>query len=345
MFRFLKNIFGLNQKVRDKAPRAEVSLPSTQFPRTMLIDQFNSRPWQAKLDIDHLFFKYLFGTSAGDAERSDNSLDEKEKAIILALEEVCQSELAGSNLVPRVPYIVPQILKSLRDDNVSNSELAFHIAKDLVLVSELIHEVNTAHYSPNQKVINLDKAVQLLGQNGLRLLVAKVAFRPIFNIQSGKFSKEITPKLWDHAEKCSLACRALTRGRKQNHFAGFLAGLVQNVGLVVASRVVDYMCEDSARPTSAAFEKALLTKARELTYRIAEEWDFPEDVLFALRGQLRHHDDLSDLSLSLRQADQLSKIYLLVQAKQLDEDDPLLLLDQDAKIEACYRDMALVKEE
>ena len=76
---------------------------------------------------------------------------------------------------------MPQILKSLRDENGSNSELAFHIAKDLVLVSELLHEVNAAHFNLAQKIIHLDKALQLLGQNGLRILVAKVAFRLIFN--------------------------------------------------------------------------------------------------------------------------------------------------------------------
>lgn len=140
------------------------------------------------MDVNARFFKYCFAT-VDTVETSDENIknphEAMKTAIIHALEELCQSELAGSNLVPSVPFIVPQILKSLRDEHVSNSELAFHIAKDLVLVSELLHEVNTAHFNPTQKIISLDKAVQLLVQNGLRMIVAKVACRPIFNIQSG----------------------------------------------------------------------------------------------------------------------------------------------------------------
>lgn len=344
MINFFKRLFGWTALVAEKKPVHQVSAESTQYPKTILLDQFNSSPWQAQMDVNAKFFNYCFDTVDVANESAENPHEAREIAIIHALEELCQSELAGANLVPRVPFIVPQILKSLRDENVSNSELAFHIAKDLVLVSELLHEVNSAHFSPTQKIINLDKAVQLLGQNGLRLIVAKVAFRPIFNIQSGELSKAITPKLWEHAEKCAFACRALARERKQNHFAGFLAGLVQNVGLVVASRVVDYICEDGIRPNSLKFEHALLAKARELTYRIAEEWEFPDAVLIPLADQMRWNAELSELSLSLRQADQLSKIYLLVNANLLDQDDPLLLLDQDPKIMACYQEMLATKE-
>ena len=282
------------------------------------------------MDVNARFFKYCFAT-VDTVETSDENIknphEAMKTAIIHALEELCQSELAGSNLVPSVPFIVPQILKSLRDEHVSNSELAFHIAKDLVLVSELLHEVNTAHFNPTQKIISLDKAVQLLVQNGLRMIVAKVACRPIFNMQSGELSKAITPILWQHAEKCAFACRALARERKQNHFAGFLAGLVQNVGLVVASRIVDYICADGVRSTLVKFGQSLLAKAR--------EWEFPDAVLIPLRDQMRWNAELSDLS--LRQADQLSKIHLLVKANLLEQDEPLLLLDQYPKLWPAIR--------
>jgi HD-like signal output (HDOD) protein len=344
MINFLKRLFGRSAILPVKNPIPQVQTENTQYPKTILLDTFNSSPWNPLLDVNAKFFQYCFDTVDASTENANSSQEAREIAIINALEEICQSELAGSNLVPRVPFIVPQILKSLRDENVSNNELALHIAKDLVLVSELLHEVNTAHFSPTQKIINLDKAVQLLGQNGLRMLVAKVAFRPIFNIQSGELSKSITPKLWVHAEKCAFACRALARERKQNHFAGFLTGLVQNVGLVVASRVVDYICEDGIRPNSIKFEKALLAKSRELTFRIAEECEFPDAVLLPLRDQMRSNVELTDLSLSLRQSDQLSKINLLVKANLVEQDDPLLLLDQDPKIMACYQEMMATNE-
>jgi HD-like signal output (HDOD) protein len=316
--------------------------PGIVFVEATLPAQESAPPWQAQTDINGLFFACLYSdlTSRTHTPLYFHGAPEAsgvtQKNILRALDKLCNTPLTGSDLVPRVPFIVPQILKSLRDDKVSNNELAFHIAKDPVLVSQLILEVNTAYYGADRKIINLDKAVQLLGQNGLRSLVSKVAFRPIFNAQSGELGKSLIPQLWRHAEKCSLACRALARERKQNHFAGFLAGLVQHVGLIVACRVVDDHCKNSVVPMSLAFQNALLDKAGELTYRIAKEWEFPQDVLLSLRNQGYSPDQLSDLSLSFHQADQLSKIYLLVQRNQLAEDDPLLQLDQDAQIRACY---------
>lgn len=329
---FLRQLFGFSKKTASKqvVVRPPVSVdnsPATQRMETAPV-------WQAQVDVDGLFFDWLFHTSEQTRTRA-NRLDESmERAIIGALEKLNQSELAGSNLLPRVPSVLPQLLKSLREEHVSGAELARHIGKDMVLVAELIQEVNSAYYHPVDKIINLDNAIRMLGQNGLRMLVARVSFRPIIHIGSGHLTKLVTPRIWEHADKCALACRLLAQQRGQDPFGAFLAGLMQNVGLVVACRIIDHVCEPGNIPNSAKFNSALIVAARALSCNIARHWDFPESVIQAIHDSTQ--PGLSGLQLCLQQADTLSKIYLLVQDAQLKPDDPALQLDQDECIRACY---------
>lgn len=291
--------------------------------------------WQAQVALDTLFFDWLLNSSATGHHR-DALKESMEKAIIGALEKLGKSELAGSNLVPRVPSVLPQLLKSLRDEHVSEAELVRHIGKDMVLVAELIHEVNSAYYQPVDRIIDLDKAIRMLGQNGLRMLVAKVSFRPIIHIGSGHLTKLVTPHIWEHADQCALACRHLAQQRGQDPFCGFLAGLMQNVGLVVACRIVDHVCEPESIPDSASFKSAFCVSARVLSCSIARQWGLPDSIIQAIQSASDFDSQLSGLSLSLHQADALSKIYLLVRYARLSETDPALRLDQDAGILACY---------
>lgn len=286
--------------------------------------------WQPALDTDAGFFAWLVDNGALGLDAAS------EKTILAALARLCQSELAGSNLVPRVPSVLPQLLKSLREENVSGTELARHIAKDVVLVAELIGEVNSAYYNPPGKIGSLDSAIRLLGLNGLRMLVARVAFRPLIQRQSGRMTKLVAPRLWEQTEKCALACRLLAQQRQLDPFHGFLAGLLQNVGLIVAFRVADQVGDVASLCGSDAFRQAFALSARTLSQRIAVHWGFPPAVVQALADQVQPGHDLRGLSLVLRQADQLSKLRLLVDQQQLQEQDERLQLEQAPQLQACF---------
>jgi HD-like signal output (HDOD) protein len=290
--------------------------------------------WAPELDIDGLFFNWLFespcSTDAAPTARSTLEL-----TIIGALQKLCGTEMAGSQLLPRVPSVLPQLLKSLRDENVSSKTLAEHISKDMVLVAELIHEVNSAYFKQADKVSELDNAVRLLGQNGLRLLLAKVSFRPIMNVQSGHLTKMAAPRLWAHADKCAMVAAYLAKTRGQDEFAAYLAGLMQNVGLVVACRMIDYMCPPDKLPRTQQFRLDLINTSRQLSCSIAAQWDFPDTVIDAMRPSSN-----SKPALCLHQADLLAKIDTLHHHTALQLDDPLLAIDHHPTLTECLRLLA-----
>jgi HD-like signal output (HDOD) protein len=295
----------------------------------------DAREWLPALDIDELFFNGLFESECVEATNKDMR-GSMELTIISALNKLCRTEMAGSQLLPRVPSVLPQLLKSLRDDNVSSKELADHISKDMVLVAELIHEVNSAHFKQADKVTGLDNAVCILGQNGLRLLLAKVSFRPIMNLQSGHLTKIAAPRLWAHADKCATAAGYLAKTRKQNEFAAYLAGLMQNAGLVVACRMIDHMCAPDKLPRTRQFRRELIEASCRLSCSIAAQWDFPEAVIDAMRRQPAEDDIAAQrLVLSLEQADLLAKIDALKRQGILQLDDPTLDIESHAVIAEC----------
>jgi HD-like signal output (HDOD) protein len=241
----------------------------------------------------------------------------------------------AASLVPRVPAVIPQLLGSLRDDSLSGADLARQVAQDVVLVAEVIREANSPYYRPATPVKTIEGAVMLLGQNGLRMLLARVAFRPVVGMQSGRYARQVAPLVWTQSEQCALAASILAGGLDANPFDAYLAGLMHNIGLIVAFRVIDRILPaDQAPglpglPASAAFCASLLEQSRGLSAVIAAEWNFPDAVATAI-GTPR----ATPLGLALALGDRVAKLRLLVDAGVLERDTALAGLD--ASLWRCF---------
>ncbi|MBC3920761.1 HDOD domain-containing protein [Undibacterium sp. CY18W] len=301
----------------------------------------NDLNWKPAFDVDARFFPWLLG----DYGKSFGH--DLEKPLLMALEKVCRSEFAGSSLIPRVPSVLPQLLKSLRNENVSGDELARHIAKDVSLVAELIAEVNSSYYSTGDKISSLDNAVRLLGINGLRMLVARSAFRPLIQLQSGHLTKQVAPVIWQQSEYCALACRLLAQERGLDSFHAYLAGLLQNVGLIIAFRTMDQSMQYQRMPLSTEFRLSFLHMAQSLSFRVAQQWDFPDTVTAALQAQINSDSStpsqqkLQDLGLVVRQASELSKLRLLVNDDIVSQQDKELQWAAASNIQSCFAALQL----
>ncbi|MFZ6724762.1 HDOD domain-containing protein [Undibacterium sp. MH2W] len=289
--------------------------------------------WLLSPDLDTQYDAWLLGHQIGVASPY------VEKTILAALERLRQSGLDASQLVPRVPTILLNVLKSLRDKNVSAADLAQEISKDVVLVGELLHEVNGAYYSPAQRINSIDSAIHLLGLNGLRMLIARAAFRPIIQHQTGKLAKELAPRVWEHAEKNALACRLLAQQRQLDVFHAFLAGLLNNVGLIVAFRLVDQTGITETLPVSASFQKTFFAHANALSIEIGEQWGFPASVLHAMTEKYDLRNTGSPLTHCLRQADQLAKLRLLTNSGLMSETDSKALLEAHSGLLHCFEQL------
>ena len=308
------------------APAAATTAPPPVVP-AVAADAGPGAAAPEAVDLPLLFYRALSNGPADTAPAATGQL------IIDELARLVANPQAGADLVPRVPAVIPQLLKSLREDGMSGAELSRQLAQDVVLVAEVIREANSPYYHPTAPVKTIEGAVMLLGQNGLRMLLARVAFRPIINMQGGPLTRHVAPQIWSQSEKCALAASILAPGMQANAFEAYLAGLMENVGLMVAFRLIDLMNTDAALPQSDAFCAALFARARTVSARIGVLWDFPVTVTGAIEqaGQ----GGTLPLARTLALSDRLGKLRMLIDAGRLRADDPVVLGGLDAAALAC----------
>jgi HD-like signal output (HDOD) protein len=278
-------------------------------------------------EIDAAYYRWLTGPAAFNAPA------EMETRILDEVQALAGRPADAAGLVPRVPEVIPQLLRSLNDEDSSAAELSRLVAQDVVLTAEVIREANSAYYRPMSAVKTIEAAIMMLGQNGLRMLLARVGFRPVIKMQSDGFSRRVAPQIWSQSEKCALAASLMAPGLTAGVFEAYLAGLMQNVGLVVAFRLADRVCENGKVPVSGEFGVSLLARSRQLSAEIAKHWEFPHDVADAI-AQASDPGE-SSLALALGQGDRIAKLRLLLDGAMLGEDDALVAEGLDSFQRRC----------
>ncbi len=277
-------------------------------------------------EIDAMYYRWL--AAAGPAQAPEQT----EQQILDELARLAREPIAGAALVPRIPAIIPQLMRTLQDENMSAAELSRQLAQDVLLVAEVYREANRpcyqSRYNASPSINNMEGAIMLLGQNGMRMLLARVAFRPIVSMQSGGLTVRTAPLIWRQSEKCALAASLVAPTMHANAFDAYLAGLMANVGLVVAFRLIDQMHAPDVFPQSDAFIAQVFAQARILSVRIAELWEFPASVTRAI-GQAGADADADPQAQALALGERLSKLRMLVDAGRFPADDPFVTTGLD----------------
>lgn len=285
--------------------------------------------WRPAFDVDAAFCRWLIGD-----ERAGERSDAAELAVLRTLEAQASNAAA---LVPRVPAVVPQILQTLRDPARPMSVLARQLAQDPVLVASVLKVAQSPYHGLGRPVTSLEQALLVVGQDGLRQMLASVAFRPIINVQSGEFSRRGAPRLWDQSERCGLACQVLAPSAGVSAFESFLGAVLQSVGMVVVLRLLDALAHQpfAATPQVCA---GLVAQSRRLACSIGRQWAFPESVIRAVAerdpayaGQGR--TALGDL---LEISGGVSKLRVLADAGVIAQDDARLDLAANAALQRCF---------
>jgi hypothetical protein len=159
----------------DKAPDAAGAVGSSQQADELGDDH--------GVQVDAAYYRWL--TASGGYQAGADV----EEHILDLVRTLAADPQAASGLVPRIPELIPKLLRDLADDDVSTGSLARQVEQDLVLVAEVIREANSAYYRPLQAVKSLDAALMMIGQNGLRMLLARIAFRPLIRMADQGFEK------------------------------------------------------------------------------------------------------------------------------------------------------------
>jgi len=331
MFRWLQSLFSSPAAAQPVAAAVPVAVTPPPPPAP-------TPPGAAPVSFEQLeringaWNAWLFDHADGGLELLD-----AETRVLEALSAIVASQQSGAALVRRMPGLVPQLLQSLRSETFSGSALSRTIASDPVLVAAVVRLANSCYQGTGQSITSVEQAVILIGQEGLRQLITTVAFRPIIDVRSGFYTRRLAPHLWAHSERCAIAARRLA-GAGIEPFDAFLAGLLQNVGMIVSLRIMDQEAKDGERLGSDVFLAQLARDTRRLCASIAREWNFPETVGTALleQGELRRGVVMSPLGRLLKLADYLGKVRMLVEQGLVDEADEALFAGLPPEAAECY---------
>ena len=266
-------------------------------------------------------------------------LSENEQTVLATLRRILESQQSGAALVRRMPGLIPQLLQSLRSDDFSGAQLSRTISGDVVLVAAVIRLANNAMRGTGKTIASVEHAVMVLGQEGLRQLITSVAFRPIIDMNSGYYTRTLAPRIWERAERCANANRALAADHGADPFDAFLAALVQNVGMIVALRIMDQLAKDDRSLGSELFCAELASVARGLSASISHEWHFPQAVTHAIReqGGVAKGMVMSPLGRLMALSDYLGKARQLVEAGAMSEHDPAVFTRLPEAAMPCYQ--------
>jgi HD-like signal output (HDOD) protein len=216
------------------------------------------------------------------------SWSEGHDEVISATADVLQNAATEDRYAPRRPSLLPQLLRAMNDEEVSRRELVTIISRDPSLVGNLLKMANSPFYRVSaQAVESIDRAVVILGNDGIRSLIAAALAQPIFHIRGGGFPK--FPEIaWEHTFRTASATVTHTAiVEKSDPFAAQLLGLVAGMAGIVVFRVAldQYDARPKLRPHAAAMAAMLDMQTAEVAKRIAVSWGLSDRILAALDDQ------------------------------------------------------------
>ncbi|MFH1862462.1 MAG: GGDEF domain-containing protein [bacterium] len=226
--------------------------------------------------------------------------------------------------LPTLSPIVEELLRLMKNEKVSVSELANVIKNDVSLSAKILKVVNSAFYGLPYKVATLSQAMVILGLSVIKNLALSMSILEVFIQKTPHLEKcESLKNFWERSLLSAVAARRLAMRIK--HPADeevFIAALFQNVGTLVFIKYYpeEYSALYEEAKRSVYDIKSLEEKHFGINHALigefmANKWQLPRRLSIPI---LYHHDP-EKLLLGERDADtqEIHQITILVYLSNL----------------------------
>jgi len=238
----------------------------------------HAAPAISQAELGDRFHRFVLGLPA--AESSEPSA--AELATLKRLELL--STRFDMRSLPRLPTVLPQLLRTLKSDSAAGGELAKLVGRDPLMVGEVMRVTGSVFYRAAQPITSLQQAVVLLGQDGLRRVLTQHVMKPILQANAGTLGHVAGERLWEHAERCAHACAWLGRSSGCDAFEAYLAGIICHTGTGAVVRLLDQLMppEAEAPALSSGFLDGCAQLAARLSLQASQHWELPPRVIDAM---------------------------------------------------------------
>jgi putative nucleotidyltransferase with HDIG domain len=194
--------------------------------------------------------------------------------------------------IPQFPENVATLQRQLGDPDVEMNDIARSIATDPALTADLLKLVNSAAFMLPKRVDNIAEAVKLVGLRGLKNLLYSYGTQKILGDETIE-----TRGLWLHSYKTAFFGYNLAKNilkRRDILDDVYVGGILHDMGKIIFSSVhpelltnIRRFCEERSIPSHFLEDISAGLNHAEIGARIAEKWNFPENLVAAIR---HHHD-------------------------------------------------------
>lgn len=272
---------------RRPAPQPEPALPAApaedpqteQDPPDETVTFSNEEIEQAVQQV----FRLSFGVA-----RFDYQISGEHAAVLESVGKALDQSVHERDYFPRRPLLLPKLLQAINDNESSRQELVRLIMEDPALAGSVLQRANSAyHRTTPSPVENLDRAVFLLGTDGLRGLLAEAIMQPVFRIPPGCF-EDFAKITWEQAERTSSAAEACAKVNGDvEPIVARLLGLVSLLANIVLFRLTldKYRDHPGVLVRAEVFIQAIRQHRACTASLIAQAWQLSNTSIAAFTEQ------------------------------------------------------------
>lgn len=284
-------------------------------------------------EINRIFSNLVF-----DLSPEDNDLNPAEETLYHRVMAFIEEQNALSRFIPSPPTQLMALMKELESEHTDFDRIQAIVKEDLGLLGEIIKVSNSPLYRPRSgEITSLDKAISMLGIEGVMKVASAVMMRKVIDIKSPQFKRHARNQ-FEYCLKCAEACQLM--GDPERGFNNYLLGLIHNIGSVtIFSCFVEALKEslDDNANVVKVIQQIMLERAPWLSTLVAGEWGMPEEFLLTLdefdmlihgRMDEDRYGIRSEFTKLLEAGILSTQIYTLIKQGQLDRETGLAGLEE-----------------
>ncbi len=209
-----------------------------------------------------------------------------------------QKAVARVTEISSLPEITTRIVQVVEDPRATATDMHDIVKNDPALATKILKVVNSAFYGLPSQIASLDRAIIMLGLSAVKNIALAASLARLF--QGGAISERFAAAdLWRHCISVGVSARLIAQRQRSAHADEyFVAGLVHDMGLLVASQVmpdkfraVADRCLYQPQNYCAVEVELIGADHQEFGVALATKWKFPP----ALRYATAYHHDPSSL--------------------------------------------------
>jgi len=195
---------------------------------------------------------------------------------------------AHPRYTPRRPQLLPQLTRAINDPDAGAQAIAAILGQDPALAGNLLRIANSTVYRRHAEPIeNLERAVALLGTEGLRQIVLAALLQPVIADDGSAFGR-CAALLWEHSLLSAKATVGDTKAMQRDDPNGVqLLALLYGLAAVAVVQVVRdvYGKHPGMRPEPQLIAGILEAWSAPCAKAISADWALPARLQRALGEQ------------------------------------------------------------